>query len=273
MNAPIPAISGGDTKLFDTMFWKGITETSKKLPLRGSIGVFWQLYKDVRTCSTEEGLKKQKVNKLYPRKPEEGELMTTTNARALLGFYTFAQQTQQPYFFIKKGCKALWLVRKTSPYYYEDTGDALWYPHRIEFEFVRAVTEEEGVTRLGTGMNTMIWITPSAEPKLPPIHPEEMPPKKGSKPKAEPKAKTIPIPITPILHPTYMEQQGEPLAVEQVEIVKISPFEHNETLYYREPIKNKLYKRQANGRIGPYVGRWSTKDSIVVTDVPDSDEE
>lgn len=265
---PIPAISGGDTKLFDTMFWKGVTETSKKKePLKGSIGVFWQLYKDVRTCASEEDLKKQKVNKLYPRKPEEGEFMTTTNARALLGFYMFAQQTLQPYFFIKKGCKALWLVRKTSSYSYEDTGDALWYPHRIEFEFVRSVTEEEGVTRLGTGMNTMIWITPSAEPKLPPIPSEQMPPKKKVA------ATTTAVPIIPVIHPTYMERQGEPLPVEEVEIVKISPFEHNDTLYYRDPVKNKLYKRQTNGRIGPYVGRWSTKESVVVMDVPDSDEE
>jgi len=267
---PIPAISGGDTKLFETMFWKGVTETGKKKePLKGSIGVFWQLYKDVRTCASEEDLKKQKVNKAAPRKSEEGAPMTTVNARALLAFFHFAQQAEQPYFFIKKGCKALWLVRKTGPYYYDDRGDDLWYPHRIQFEFVRAVTEEEGVTRLGTGMNTMIWIAPSEQLKLPaPPAVGEAMPKKGKAVTA-----TATVPIIPVVRPALVEQQGEPLVVEEIEVVKVRVFEHDGVLYYRDSIKNKLYKRGGSGAIGPYIGRWSTRDSVVVTDVPDSDEE
>jgi hypothetical protein len=116
-------------------------------------------------------------------------------------------------------------------------------------------------------MNTMIEIevfTPL--PKPTPLPPVEMPPKKAAK-AAKPiaKAKTI--------EPVYRETEEEPLDISTTEIIKVQPFEHEEIQYYREPIKNKLYKRKANGSVGDYVGRWSPKEQALNEEIPDSDRE
>jgi hypothetical protein len=190
-------------------------------------------------------------------------------------------------------------VRKTGPYYYEERlKDPLWYPHRIPFEFVRMATEEEGVKRLGIGMNTMIWI-PYSEPKLEIKNTIEMPPKKKVEPivntvvtpiiaketpkrtrkKPEPKPKSKPviepthIPIPVITTSTYVEAIQEPLAVEEIVIVKIKLFEHEGISYFRDPVKNKLYTFKSPTSVGPYVGRWCPHSLAIVTDVPDSDSE
>jgi len=179
----------------------------------------------------------------------------------------------------------------------------MWYPHRVPFEFVRAATEEEGVKRLGIGMNTMIWI-PYSEPKLDLKNTVVMPPKKKVDPvvntvivpvvapvvapvvvkekpkrtrkKAEPKTVKpepthIPIPIC--LSPTYVEAIQEPLGVEETVIVKIKVFEHEGTSYFRDPVKNKLYTFKGPTSVGPYIGRWCPHTLEIVTDVPDSDSE
>jgi hypothetical protein len=312
---PIPAISGAETKTFDTMFWKGITEKQllnrKTIPFKGSIGVFWQVYKDIRELGVN-AIKDQKVNKLYPRLAEDGKVITAVNAKALKGFYEWAEQTKEPLFFIKKGCTPLWLCKKVGGYYYEDKPeDPYWHPHRIAFEFVRPATESEGTKRLGIGLNTMIWIDMDPLPKPETTVQVEMPPKKvketavvpvvaekkkpGRKPKAaaeeavvekkapvrkprrkaEPKEATavqpVPEPIQPsqkTIHPTYAETEEEPLEVEQI---KVQTFELDGTHYFREPIKNKLYKRLANGSPGPYIGRYSPKDLQLHEEIEDSD--
>ena len=269
----IYAISGAETKYFDVMFWNGVTEKRQEgralVPIRGSIGVFWQLYKDLTVLGTGS-LTSQKVNKVYPRKPEDGVPMTPVNAKALKAFFDFAQQTVQPFFFIKKGTQPLWLMRKTSGYYYEDRPDEpYWFPHRIQFEFVRLVEGTETAKRLGKGMNTMMEMevfTPL--PKPTPLPPVEMPPKKAAK-AAKP---TVAAKVTSI-EPVYRETEEEPLDISTTEIIKVQPFEHDGTLYYREPIKNKLYKRKANGSVGDYVGRWSPKEQALNEEIPDSDRE
>jgi hypothetical protein len=298
---PIPAISGAETKTFDTMFWKGVTEKQllnrKTIPFKGSIGVFWQVYKDIRELGVA-AIKDQKVNKLYPRQAEDGKLITTVNAKALKGFYEWAEQTADPLFFIKKGTQPLWLCKKVGGYYYEDKPeDHFWHPHRIHFEFVRFATESEGTKRLGIGLNTMIWIEMDPLPKLEAPVQVEMPPKKKveepkvaeepiaeqkkapirkSRAKPKPKEATavqIPEPIQPsqkTIHPTYAETEEEPLEVEQI---KVQAFELDGTHYFREPIKNKLYKRLANGSPGPYIGRYSPKDLQLHEEVEDSDRE
>jgi len=294
----VPAISGAETTHFDTMFWKGVTEkqllNKKTVPKKGSIGVFWHLYKDLRVLGTE-AISKQKINKIYPRSPEDGKTITAVNAKALKAFYEWSQQTAGPLFFIKKGTQPLWLCKKVSGYYYEDrVDDPFWYPHRIAFEFVRPVTEAEGTKRLGIGMNTMIWIEKAEEiPKQETTVPAEMPPKKataeakpvkrkienpvkkraarGSKAStAAPETVVEPLVLQESIQATYVETEEEPL---EVEMIKVQAFELDGTDYYREPIKNKLYKRLTGGGIGPYVGRYSPRDEKVHEEIEDSDRE
>ena len=302
----LPAISGAETKTFDTMFWKGITErqlvNNKTVPAKGSLGVFWQVYKDLRILGPEN-IQHEKVNKLYPRNPDDGKGITSVNAKALKGFYEWANQDTEPLFFIKKGTQPLWLCRKVGTYYYEDKADdPYWYPHRIAFEFVRSVTETEGVKRMGIGMNTMIWIECELpKPESPSV--VEMPPKKKvtgtetvtaapttatpvipgkAKPGRKPKAKAAPItkaaePIVTVepvtqetITATYVEAEEDPL---EVEVIKVQAFTVDGKEYYRDPIKNKLYKRLTNGGVGTYVGRWSPKDQQLHEDIEDSDRE
>jgi hypothetical protein len=290
----LPAISGAETKTFDTMFWKGITErqlvNNKTVPAKGSLGVFWQVYKDLRILGSEN-IKNEKVNKLYPRNAEDGKGITSVNAKALKGFYEWANQTTEPLFFIKKGLFPLWLCRKVGTYYYEDRPeDPYWYPHRIAFEFVRHVTELEGVKRSGIGMNTMIWIECEL-PKQEVPEPLEMPPKKKvdatAVPKAKPgrkakaKAKVEPakaaepvVIVEPIkqetITATYVEAEEDPL---EVEVIKVQAFTVDGKDYYRDPIKNKLYKRLIGGGVGAYVGRYSPKDQHLHEEMEDSDRE
>jgi hypothetical protein len=297
----LPAISGAETKTFDTMFWKGITErqlvNKKTVPAKGSIGVFWQVYKDLRILGPEN-IQNEKVNKLYPRNADDGKGITVVNAKALKTFYEWANQTAEPLFFIKKGTQPLWLCRKMGTYYYEDRADdPYWYPHRIAFEYVRPVTETEGVKRMGIVMNTMIW-NEYESPKQGIPTQVDMPPKKkvettgtvvpavpkakpGPKPKAKAKAKAkveaeaAPVvTVEPVkqetIRATYVEAEEDPL---EVEVIKVQTFTVDGKDYYRDPIKNKLYKRLLNGGVGAYVGRYSPKDQQLHEEIEDSDRE
>ena len=304
----IPAISGHSGTHFDTGFWAGVQERKDNHPLKGSLGVFWHVFRDLHQL-VPGNLKKLESDNLKPDATEglkkalkDTFSLGTAAAKGLAEFYKWATDKDQTLFFVKKGTKCQWLVRKTGPYYYEEKPtDPLWYPHRVPFEFVRAATEEEGKARLGIGMNTMIWIPYAlpivSEPKLEPKNIVVMPPKKKVDPivntvvtpvttkvepkkarkKAEPKPKPtvepthIPIPIS--LSPTYVEAIQEPLAVEETVIVKIRVFEHEGTSYFRDPIKNKLYTFKGPTSVGPYIGRWCPHSLAIVTDVPDSDAE
>ena len=68
--------------------------------------------------------------------------------------------------------------------------------------------------------------------------------------------------------------EGKPFETE-VEIVKIvvKPFQHNDTLYFRDSIKNKLYSVGKDKRPSQYVGRWDPDLETINTDFPDSDVE
>ena len=314
----IPAISGHSGPHFDVGFWAGITNRKDNQPLKGSLGVFWHVYRDLHQL-VPGNLKKLESGDLKPD-PTEGLKkalkdtfsLGTAAAKGLAKFYKWATDPGQTLFFVKKGTKCQWLVRKTGPYYYEEkVTDPLWYPHRVPFEFVRVATEEEGKARLGIGMNTMIWIPYThEEPKLELKNTVEMPPKKKveaavntvivpvvapvvtpvkekpkrTRKKPEPKAKTvtvkpepthIPIPVitSPNPTPTYVEAIQEPLAVEETVIVKIKLFEHEGISYFRDPVKNKLYTFKSPTSVGPYIGRWCPHTLAIVTDVPDSDSE
>jgi hypothetical protein len=58
----------------------------------------------------------------------------------------------------------------------------------------------------------------------------------------------------------------------EIEYVSLVPFEVNETNYFRDRKKEKLYKN-TKGSIGHYVGRWDPDTESIHTEVPDSDEE
>lgn len=304
----IPAISGHSGTHFDTGFWAGVQERKDNHPLKGSLGVFWHVFRDLQTLvpgnlkKLESGDLKADATEGLKKALKDTFSLGTAAAKGLAEFYKWATDPGQTLFFVKKGTKCQWLVRKTGPYYYEEKpADPLWYPHRVPFEFVRVATEEEGKARLGIGMNTMIWIPyHHEEPKLDLKNTVVMPPKKKIEPvvntvvtpavakiepvketpkkarkKAEPKPKVepthIPIPIS--LSPTYVEAIQEPLAVEETVIVKIKLFEHEGTSYFRDPIKNKLYTFKSPTSVGPYIGRWCPHSLAIVTDVPDSDSE
>jgi len=310
MTHQIPAISGHSGTHFDTGFWAGVQERKDNQPLKGSLGVFWHVFRDLHQL-IPGNLKKLESGDLKPDATEglkkalkDTFSLGTAAAKGLAEFYKWATDPDQTLFFVKKGTSCRWLVRKTGTYYYEErTADPLWYPHRVPFEFVRAATEEEGVKRLGIGMNTMIWIPYAipmvSEPKLEPKNIVVMPPKKKVDPvvtpvvvvepvkekpkrtrkKADPKPTVepthIPIPLitspTPI--PTYVEAIQEPLVVEETVIVKISIFAHEGTSYFRDPVKNKLYTFKSPTSVGSYIGRWCPHTLAIVTDVPDSDSE
>ena len=50
------AISGADSDTFETVFWKGVTERIDDVPMRGSMGVSWQLYRDMSALRSKRPL-------------------------------------------------------------------------------------------------------------------------------------------------------------------------------------------------------------------------
>jgi len=170
----IPAISGAEKDTFETVFWRGVTRRDGDTPLEGSIGVYWHLYKDLRFI---EAFEKEFVNPLNPREPLQGAPLKAAVLTLLRAFFDFAQQSEQPYFFIKKGTRPLWLMRKIGAYWYEDREG--WNPHRISFEFVRNVTEEEGQAHAGIGIKTLFLMEPKLA--LESVEGVEMPLKRATK--------------------------------------------------------------------------------------------
>lgn len=275
------AISGADSDTFETVFWKGVTERIDDVPMRGSMGVSWQLYRDMRALRSKRPLLDEimalRRNKQDPRDPDKGVPYDAQTARFLATFYAFAEQTLQPFFFIKRGKTALWLVRKTGGYQYvDDPTDPTWNPHRIAFAFVRAATEEEARSD-NKGPQTICRIPPSLElpkpdepiqPQMPPkrmaVTKSKVPPKKAQaqahKPAPPPKA--APLAITS----PYMEAKDLPMPVEETEIIKVVPFEHKGDKYFRDPATQMLYKHLMMG-LTPYpgspVGHWNEQKNIV----------
>ena len=158
----IPAISGGGaTSQFKKVFWAAVTEkdATTGLPQRGSLGVHWNVYRDLRGLASTNLLEQLllcRINKISPRNPSLTDpLISKISAGFLKTFYEFCEQTEQPFFFIKNGAMPLYLVRKTSNYLYDSDHE---FPHRIAYEFVRVVTESEGRQRLGDGNKAMFMM-------------------------------------------------------------------------------------------------------------------
>lgn len=75
--------------------------------------------------------------------------------------------------------------------------------------------------------------------------------------------------------PTHIETTLEEFDTEgyTIEYVKLSLFEVGQASYFRDSIKNKLYKKIKEKGIGQYVGRWNPDTESINTDIPDSDNE
>jgi len=165
----IPAISGGGpTDRFKKVFWDAVTEKDPKsgLPMKGSIGVHWNVYADLGSLNTDgqllTNLCKLRVNKLNPRSVKSDDpFLTKISAGFLAKFYEFANQQTQPYFFIKNGASPLWLAKNVGTYEYDGTHE---FPHRIRYEIVRVVTEGEGRQRLGDGNKALFMMAPESLP-------------------------------------------------------------------------------------------------------------
>jgi hypothetical protein len=212
----IPAISGGGaTAQFKKVFWDSVIEKNAitGLPIRGSLGVHWNVYKDLRTLA-ETNLFEQlllcRVNKSNPRNPCPADPMISKIAAGFLKtFYEFCEQMEQPYFFIKNGASPLYLAEKTSPYLYDPDHE---FPHRLSYRIVRVVTETEGRQRLGDGNKAMFLMEPDhlpvhhletvdepvavPMPKAVPVVTTIEKPKRGRKKKEETTATTATVPAT-----------------------------------------------------------------------------
>lgn len=102
-------------------------------------------------------------------------------------------------------------------------------------------------------------------------------------PSIQPRKRTIkPKPKNEIIIPaesksiiaTHIETKIEELCIDdyEVEYIKLTPFEHNDITYFREPTKNKLFEKK-NKAIGAYIGRYDSYTDTIRTDIPDSDNE
>ena len=107
-----------------------------------------------------------------------------------------------------------------------------------------------------------------------PVVTETKPKIKRSYSKKTTKVESVAIPAIQHIHATHIEQEMNEIYVDdyEVEHVSLSPFEHNGTMYYREPNKNKLFEQVKSG-IGAYIGRYDSYTDTVRNDIPDSDEE
>lgn len=70
-----------------------------------------------------------------------------------------------------------------------------------------------------------------------------------------------------------VERDGAELDVDEVVFVKVASFEHNGVHYYRNRDKEKLYRRDVDGVVGQYVGRWDDVRKEICQSVVDSDNE
>lgn len=106
--------------------------------------------------------------------------------------------------------------------------------------------------------------------------------KKERKPRASKKTESAAESAHPLstLHrdfciPTHLEEKIEELAVSdyETETVPLTVFILDNTVYFRDAKKNKLYRRIKEKTIGPYIGRYDPQTDSLVTDIPDSDDE
>ncbi len=103
------------------------------------------------------------------------------------------------------------------------------------------------------------------------ISKEEMPPKKIANHILKTKKTEAVVP--PIIA-TTIESNEDPIEVENIEEVSIMAIKINETVYYIDSNKKKIYEKMKDGGIGKYVGRYNSKiQGKIDRSVVDSDDE
>ena len=115
---------------------------------------------------------------------------------------------------------------------------------------------------------------PTEEPAEKPKGKPKIAKPKVAKPKVSPKQTSEASNHKEVAIPTHMEKTMEEFDTDgfEIEYVSLVTFEVNETNYFRDRKKEKLYKN-TKGSIGYYVGRWDPDTESIHTEVPDSDEE
>jgi hypothetical protein len=75
--------------------------------------------------------------------------------------------------------------------------------------------------------------------------------------------------------PTHIETTLDELDIEDydIEYVKLSIIEIDKKSYFIDSKKGKLYKKIKDKEIGPYVGRLNNETNLIVSDIPDSDDD
>ena len=98
-------------------------------------------------------------------------------------------------------------------------------------------------------------------------------------PKKKPRAIKIKEEPPTLLHkevvlPTHKEENLEEVDTEgyEIEYIKLSLFELDRVVYFRDSKKNKLYSR-IKEKIGGYIGRFDPDTDSIHADIPDSDDE
>lgn len=112
---------------------------------------------------------------------------------------------------------------------------------------------------------------PQPDPRPTRPDPNPPPPKPASK-RRQTKAKVVePVKAVDVKVPILAVESGPPL--KDLEIVKIvvRPFTVNDTAYFRDSAKNKLYSVGKDKRPSSYVGRWNPEEEVIDRDFPDSD--
>lgn len=150
-------------------------------------------------------------------------------------------------------------------------------------------TRKPKVAATETGEPEATPAAPKPRTRKPKVAPEEgtlaaapeAPKKRGGRKKAEETpysslvSNTTAMVHKEVVLPTHIETSLEKVDIDgyEIEYIKLSTFEAGETTYYRDPRKNKLYRRLKEGAIGNYVGRWNPESSTIVAEIPDSDDE
>lgn len=113
---------------------------------------------------------------------------------------------------------------------------------------------------------------------IPSIEVTEQVTKKKAAPKKKKEVPLLPV-ATTLVHkevviPTHKEDTLDEVDTEgyDIEYVKLSLFELDQVMYFRDSKKNKIYKR-IKDKIGGYMGRFDPDTESIDTDIPDSDDE
>lgn len=87
------------------------------------------------------------------------------------------------------------------------------------------------------------------------------------------RVKVLPSTIPSTIVASILEPAEPALEVSSVVRVMLRRHEHASKSYWRDSKKEKLFVREVNGNVGPYIGRWNAAGQTIDTSVPDSDAE